>query len=79
MTTLKLSEAKAHLGKYVRRASEGESIILADRNKPLAKLVPLDELPSGVKPKMGLLEGRAQIPKDFNAPLQSFESDFYGK
>lgn len=78
MTPLKLSEAKAHLGKYARRASKGEGFVVADRNKPLAKLVPIDENVSGVKPKMGLQDGQMRVPTDFNAPLTDFEAGFYG-
>jgi prevent-host-death family protein len=77
MTTLKLSEAKAHLGEYARRASLGEGFIVADRNKPLAKLVPIREDSSGIKPKIGLLDGKLRVPKDFNSSLPAFEADFY--
>lgn len=77
MTTLKLSEAKAHLGKYARLASRGGSFIVADRNKPLARIVPMEEKPTGVKPKIGLMDGASRIPDDFNAPLEGFERDFY--
>ncbi len=77
MTTLKLSEAKAHLGKYARLASRGDSFIVADRNKPLAKIVPIEEKAGGVKPILGLMDGTSRIPDDFNSPLESFEADFY--
>jgi prevent-host-death family protein len=79
MTTLKISEAKAHLGHYVRRAKMGESFILADRNRPLASLVPLDTNPiQGVQPRFALMDGSVAIPDDFNDPLTSFEESLYG-
>lgn len=67
MTVLRLSEAKAHLGDYARRVSRGDSFILAYRNQLLAKLVPVEDEPAGLKPIVGLMDGAAEIPDDFNA------------
>jgi prevent-host-death family protein len=36
-----LRELKARLSEYVSRARAGETIIVTDRNKPIAQLVPL--------------------------------------
>ena len=79
MTELKLSEAKAHLGRYLERAARGESFIIMDRNRPKAQLVPIDEKQKGVLPKIGLFEGMGNVPDDFNDPLPEFEKDFYGE
>ena len=79
MTTIKLSEAKAHLGRYARNAAQGQQFIIADRNKPVAVIGPAPQPDSGVRPKLGLMTGQATIPEDFDAPLESFENDFYGE
>ncbi|MFK5921528.1 MAG: type II toxin-antitoxin system Phd/YefM family antitoxin [Verrucomicrobiota bacterium] len=77
MTTLKLSEAKAHLGSYARKAAEGEHFIIADRNRPIAMLSPCDDDNKGVQPILGLMKEQASIPDDFDAPMEPFENDFY--
>lgn len=79
MTTIKLSEAKAHLGRYARKAAQGQQFIIADRNKPVAVIGPAPQPDSGVRPKLGLMTGQATISEDFDAPLESFENDFYGE
>lgn len=80
MTTLKLSEAKAHLGKYAKQASKGDVFIIADRNKPVAKLGPADtDSDLGICPRFGLLKGQCTIAEDFDATVKEFEKDFYGQ
>ena len=76
-----LSEAKAHLGRYVAEASAGKVFIVCERNEPVAELRPLSTLdaPGAARPiKLGLLEGQFKVPDDFTAPLPNFEADFYG-
>jgi len=79
MTIIKLSEAKAHLGRYAHKAANGQQFIIADRNKPVAVIDPAPQPDSGIRPKLGLMAGQATIPNDFDAPLSDFENDFYGK
>lgn len=77
--TVNLSEAKAHLGRYVAKASAGEVITICERNKPLAELHPPRLALKPQKLKIGVLKGAFEVPDDFNAPLPGFEADFYGK
>lgn len=79
MTTIKLSEAKAHLGRYARKAAQGQKFIIADRNKPVAVIGPAPQPDSGIRPKLGLMAGKATIPENFDAPIENFENDFYGE
>ena len=78
MTTIKLSEAKAHLGRYARQAAKGQKFVIADRNKPVAIIGPAPQPEVGIRPKIGLMSGKANIPNDFDTPLNEFENDFYG-
>ena len=78
MTTLKLSEAKAHLGRYARRAAGGDRYIISDHNKPLAVMGPCTTGTAKTRPKVGLMDGQARIPDDFDQALPSFEAEFYG-
>jgi antitoxin (DNA-binding transcriptional repressor) of toxin-antitoxin stability system len=40
MKDIKVSELKAHLSKYLRMASRGSSILVKDRDEPIAQLGP---------------------------------------
>lgn len=77
--TVNLSEAKAHLGKYVAQAAGGEVITICERNQPLAELRGIIQAEKGAPLRPGLLKGQFKVPDDFNAPLTEFEEAFYGK
>ena len=79
MKTIKLSEAKAHLGQYLRAAEEGEEFVISNRNRPIALLRGVQDVDRGVRPKLGLMDGRVRIPDDFDAPLGEFERNWYGE
>lgn len=40
MKSIKVSELKAHLSKYLRMASRGTSIVVKDRDEPIAQIGP---------------------------------------
>ena len=79
MTTIKLSEAKAHLGDYASRAARGETFLISNHNRPVAQLIAPPDDKLGVRPILGLLRGKAIIPDDFDEPIPEFEKDFYGE
>jgi prevent-host-death family protein len=78
MDSIKLSEAKAHLGRYAREAAKGKRILITDRNRAMAVLSAAVPEFRGIRPRLGLLEGVAEIPDDFDAPMEEFEKEFYG-
>jgi len=39
-----IAEFKAHLSEYVRAAQKGKEIVIKDRDTPVAKLVPVNDL-----------------------------------
>jgi prevent-host-death family protein len=47
MTTINMHEAKTQLSDLVMRAEAGEEIVIARRNKPAVKLVPVDNAYAG--------------------------------
>jgi prevent-host-death family protein len=69
VTIVNLHAAKTHFSRLVDQAAAGEEIIIAKAGKPVAKLVSLEPSEPRPKRKLGLLEGRAVIPPDFDAPL----------
>jgi prevent-host-death family protein len=66
MKQVNMHQAKTGLSKLVERAEAGEEIVIARAGKPAAKLVPWRA--RGHR-RLGLLDGKFQIPDDFNAPL----------
>jgi len=78
MTTIKLSEAKARLGIFAERAAQGETFTISNHNRPVAVLSAPPREKGGAKPKLGLLAGKATVPKEFDSALPDFEKDYYG-
>lgn len=76
--TITEAEAKAHLERYLRRVEAGETIIIRRRNKTVAQLVPPPKEQRGKTLKLGICRGQFRVPKNFNARLPGFESEFYG-
>ena len=53
-------ELKANLSKYLALASEGEEVVVTDRNRPIARLVPY----SGMSEvERGIEEGWIEAPR----------------
>ena len=67
MAKINIHEAKTHFSRYVQEAASGKEIIIAKAGKPVARLVPLGAVKTGCT--LGLLDGKARIPEDFNVPL----------
>jgi len=64
MKMIPTHEAKTHLSRYLQAASEGETIIIARGQRPLAKLVPIDHQRTP-RPKVGqVLDERMTVPND---------------
>ena len=72
MKMVSLSEAKAHLSRYVERARHGESVRIQVRGVPVAELVPIGDDSSGEADdgdlreleRAGLIRrGRVRVPE----------------
>lgn len=72
MSKFNVAEAKSRFSELVRKAMLGEEVIIARDNKPVLKLVPLDEPRQPRKPG----SGRGQIlyiAPDFDVTPRGFE------
>lgn len=71
MTQVNIHEAKTHLSKLIELVLQGEEVVIAKGNKPVAKLVLINSL----KPqrKIGSAKDQITIAEDFDAPLDGFE------
>ncbi len=63
----KIHAAKTHLSRLVERAAQGEEVIIARGNRPIAKLVAVDAVVP--KREFGAMRGRARTTEAFFEPL----------
>jgi prevent-host-death family protein len=63
-----VAEAKANFSTLVRKALQGEEVVIARDNKPLVKLVPV----AVQKRVPGTAKGVVTIAPDFDAPQDDF-------
>ena len=77
MKIVNVHEAKAHLSEYLAAVERGEEVVIARRNKPVARLVAVEpEQPRKRRP-FGLAKGKVWISPDFNAPLDDELLDLF--
>jgi len=71
-----LHEAKVGLSAYVKRAQHGETVIICNRNVPVAELRPVESR-EGKEPRrervLGFARGEFTIPESFLDPLPDEE------
>jgi prevent-host-death family protein len=81
MTTASVTEAKNNLSKLLKRVRHGESVLILDRNVPVARLEPLssgseeaDQAHWAELERRGLVRPpKKKLPKDFwTRPLPKF-------
>lgn len=71
MSIVNLHQAKTHLSRLVDEAVRGGEVIIARSNKPLVKLVPVEEArPSR---RLGTAAGKVRMSEDFDEPLADFD------
>ena len=68
MIKINIHEAKTHLSRYLVRLAKGESIILCNRNVPIAEIRPLRATRKRRRP-IGLANGQFVVPPTFFEPL----------
>jgi prevent-host-death family protein len=71
MTTFTIHAAKTQLSKLIQQAEAGEEVIIARRDKPVVRLVPLE--PPKPKRQFGAMKGRASVGPEFFEPLPEEE------
>jgi len=72
MKTAAVAELKALLSKYLAKVKAGEEVVVTDRGKPIAKIVPIRRTDMDVTPHLLTLEraglariGKSSLPSDF--------------
>jgi prevent-host-death family protein len=72
MQTVNIHAAKTHLSRLVDAAAAGEEILIARAGRPVARLVPLQDIPVQPRRQLGRLAGQFTVPADFDAPLPDY-------
>jgi prevent-host-death family protein len=67
MKKVNIYEAKTRLSQLVEEAASGQDVVIARAGRPVARLTRLAG--RGGKRRLGVLDGRFRIPRDFNRPL----------
>jgi antitoxin (DNA-binding transcriptional repressor) of toxin-antitoxin stability system len=67
MKMVNIHEAKTHLSRYLAELDPGETLLICNRNQPVAEL---RSLPTDApKPRIGVARGEFEIPESFFEPL----------
>ena len=70
MSQFNVAEAKSHLSDLLRKALQGEEVVIARDNKPLVRLVPLDRplisrVPGSARGQVWMAPDFDETPEDF--------------
>ena len=71
MTIVNIHEAKSTLSQLIQKVLNGEQVLIAKSNKPVAKLVPFDE--NQKERKLGFAKDTVILSEDFDEPLEDFK------
>lgn len=72
MNQVNVAYARAHLSDLIARARRGEEVVIAKRDEPMVRLVPVENHPKR-KPQFGAMKGRARVDDAFFEPLSPEE------
>lgn len=64
MKTVTIHQAKTHLSRLLQEMEAGEEIVIANRDRPVARLVPFREAEPRFRP--GMFAGEIWIAEDFD-------------
>jgi antitoxin (DNA-binding transcriptional repressor) of toxin-antitoxin stability system len=76
MENVNLYEFKSHFSEYARRVKEGETVILCERNVPIAEIRPIARANREPRPAPGLYREQISVGDDFFHAGAEIEQDF---
>lgn len=69
--TVTIHEAKTHLSRLIKKAMEGEEVLIAKGKRVVVRLIPAAG--KGSERRADGAKGLVWIADDFNAPLEAFK------
>jgi antitoxin (DNA-binding transcriptional repressor) of toxin-antitoxin stability system len=76
MTTVNLHDFKSHLSTYTCKVKAGETVIVCERNVPIAELRALSNRTKSSRPAPGLFRDQLVVTEAFFESDREIESDF---
>lgn len=73
--TLNVTDASISLTQLLKRARQGEDIIIVEGERPVARFVLLDK--TNIRRVPGTAKGQIIIAEDFDAPLPDFVQESF--
>lgn len=78
MLEVNIADFKAHLSEYARRVKSGETVVLCERNKPIAELRPIAKTKRKTRPEPGQFGGMIEVSDAFFEDDEALVLDFNG-
>ena len=75
MRQINIHEAKTHLSRLVEEAAMGNGFIIAKSGRPIARVVPLEKPKFDVSKRFGLLEGKYELPDNFDEVFKELDGE----
>ena len=76
MKRVKIGEFRNRASEFIRRAAGGETIVILNRDREIAKLVPITAKSGRAGGLIGCLAGTAEIRGDIETPIASAKTWF---
>ena len=76
MKRVKIGEFRNRASELIRRAAGGEIVVILNRDREVAKIVPVTAETTGGPGLVGCLAGTAEVRGDIEAPIASPEAWF---
>lgn len=73
---VKIGEFRDRASELIRRAAGGETIVIVNRNRAVAKIVPITASQGRSRGVLGCLAGTAEVRGDIEAPVAPPEAWF---
>jgi prevent-host-death family protein len=73
MIQVNIQIAKKFLSKLLEKVEKGEKVIIMKRNRPIAKLSPIEGIRQ--ERRIGTAKGKVHITDNFDAPIEDFPID----
>lgn len=76
MKRVKIGEFRNRASELIRRAAGGETIVILNRDREVARVVPITAKSAGVGMLVGSLAGSAEVRGDLKAPIAAPDAWF---
>jgi len=73
---VRIGEFRDRASELIRRAAGGETIVILNRNREVAKIVPIAATTARTGGLVGCLAGTAEVRGDIEAPIAAAETWF---